>query len=301
MLIPDWNSLDSVRHAHSELEATALVFFALLVIFDVLAHLSEGKGTERLFEKIALCFFAIAVLSEIAAYPYGQRNDDLSARIIGSLDIKAQRAADNASKAVTDSSTALSQAKDALTKAGAAETASGKAVDISGKAVASASNALSTARDARKEVDSLKEEAAGIQKQIAPRLLKPSEWEKIASPLRPFTLSLIGKKIELESYAMDQEGIVFAVEIWHVLDTAGIKADATDIGLIMGMGVPVETGVTITGPPADKDFINALGKAINLNADTPVHCEWNFKYTNLKIFVGFKPIEGLPNVTPKAP
>src|ERR1035438_6618855 len=72
--IPDWNSLDSVRHVHSELEGVALLFFALLVIFDVLAHLSEDKKRERALERLALWFFAVAVLSEIIAYPYGQRN-----------------------------------------------------------------------------------------------------------------------------------------------------------------------------------------------------------------------------------
>jgi hypothetical protein len=83
--LPDWNSLDSVRRAHNDLEGAALVFFGLLVVFDVLAHLSEDKNRNRarLFEKIALCFFAIAVLAEIAAYPYGQRNDKLSEDMIG--------------------------------------------------------------------------------------------------------------------------------------------------------------------------------------------------------------------------
>jgi hypothetical protein len=75
ILIPDWNSLDSVRHVHNVLEAAALVSFALLVLFDVLAHFSEDKKKERLLEKIGLYFFAVAVLSEIVAYPYGQRND----------------------------------------------------------------------------------------------------------------------------------------------------------------------------------------------------------------------------------
>lgn len=66
---PDWNSLESVRGAHSDLEGVALVFFALLVVFDVLAHMSDGKNRQALFEKIALWFFGVAVLAEIAAYP----------------------------------------------------------------------------------------------------------------------------------------------------------------------------------------------------------------------------------------
>jgi hypothetical protein len=100
MILPDWNSLDSVRRTHSDLEGAALVFFALLVLFDVLAHLSDGnKNREKLFERIGLCCFAVAVLAEIAAYPYGQRNDALSAQVIVSLDAKAQDAADAAERA----------------------------------------------------------------------------------------------------------------------------------------------------------------------------------------------------------
>lgn len=75
-----WNSLDSVRHAHSEMEGAALLFFALLVLFDVLAHLSKDDSRKHALEKAALIFFAIAVFAEVIAYPYGQRNDTLSER-----------------------------------------------------------------------------------------------------------------------------------------------------------------------------------------------------------------------------
>lgn len=86
IISPDWNSLESVRRVHSDLAGAALAFFAPLVLFDVLAHFSDDKGRERLFEKLGLCFFAVAVVAEIVAYPFGQRNDTLSEQIIGSLD-----------------------------------------------------------------------------------------------------------------------------------------------------------------------------------------------------------------------
>ena len=47
MSIPGWDSLDSVRRVHSDLEAAALVFFALLVLFDVLAHFSQGEASRK--------------------------------------------------------------------------------------------------------------------------------------------------------------------------------------------------------------------------------------------------------------
>lgn len=116
--LPDWNSLDSVRRAHSELEGAALVFFALLVVAEALAHLTDNKKRERVFDKIGIIFFAVAVLAEIAAYPYGQRNDTLSEQIIGSLGAKAVEAANKAVNALTDSGTALSQAREAEVRAG---------------------------------------------------------------------------------------------------------------------------------------------------------------------------------------
>ena len=47
-LLWDWNNLDAVRAVHSFLEGWALVFFALLVLFDVLAHLAEEKTVSQL-------------------------------------------------------------------------------------------------------------------------------------------------------------------------------------------------------------------------------------------------------------
>jgi hypothetical protein len=101
IFLPDWNSLDSVRRVHSDLEGSALVFFALLVVFEVLSHNSDDKKRERLFDRIGLWFFGVAILSEILAYPYGQRNDAFSAQVIGSLDAKAQDASAAAARAKT--------------------------------------------------------------------------------------------------------------------------------------------------------------------------------------------------------
>ena len=115
MLIPDWNSLDSVRQAHSELELTAIAFFAFLVVFDILAHLAdENKKKERLLEKIGLFCFAVAVGAEIAAYIYGQRNDKLSAAVINSLDVKVTHAQTEADGVKTKTD-AIAKQSDALT------------------------------------------------------------------------------------------------------------------------------------------------------------------------------------------
>src|ERR1700683_4160111 len=79
-MLPNWNSLESVRNAHTFLEGGALLFFAVLVVFDVLAHLydEENRDRARLFAGIGLCCFGVAILAEIVAYPYSRRNDLLS-------------------------------------------------------------------------------------------------------------------------------------------------------------------------------------------------------------------------------
>lgn len=178
IFLPDWNSLDSVRHTHSDLELAALVFFALLVVFDVLAHLAgENKNKENLFEKIGLCCFAVAVLAEIVAYPYGQRNDALSAQIIGSLDATAQKAASNASKALTDSRTALSQAEDALSKTGAADGAMKNAANEASRARTAASSALGMASGARQEADSFEKDIVSAKTQAASASEKAADAE----------------------------------------------------------------------------------------------------------------------------
>lgn len=81
-LLWDWNTVESVRTVHSFLEGWALVFFALLVLFDVLAHLTEDEHREqsRTFERIGLWCFGVAVIAEIFAYPYSRRNDALSSQ-----------------------------------------------------------------------------------------------------------------------------------------------------------------------------------------------------------------------------
>jgi hypothetical protein len=302
--IPDWNSLDSVRHVHSELEGAALLFFALLVIFDVLAHLSEDKKRERALERLALWFFAIAVLAEIIAYPYGQRNDTLSGNMILSLDAKAGEADSKAREAIADSFTALSQAKDALAKAGKAADSLGKAEDEANKAQAASSNALSLADGARKEADSFEKDIASAKKQAAeaeshlaeamkranaltaqldrlttPRSL-PHSPQVIAS-LKPFK----DTEYMFTEVCADTECIDLLYNIESVLQAAGwkrVKSPHRFPGLVLwgdpkgddGAGIAFKPGTAVsiesTIPDADKkqpeDLPKYISAAIALNS-----------------------------------
>lgn len=74
--MPGWNSLEAVQSVHAWLEGLALIFFAGLVVFDVLVHLKPQS--ERKLERMGLICFATAVIMEIVAYPYGKRGDRLA-------------------------------------------------------------------------------------------------------------------------------------------------------------------------------------------------------------------------------
>jgi hypothetical protein len=171
-LLWDWNNLDAVRAVHSFFEGWALVFFALLVIFDVLAHLAvDNKPRAKTLERIGLVCFAVAVLAEGLAYPYSQRNDTLSERIIVSLSGLSGAADTKARQALGDSSVAITEAK--------------KAVEAAGQAKTSASSALVLSRGARKEADSFekdivsaKQQAADAESHLAEALERADKAEK---------------------------------------------------------------------------------------------------------------------------
>ncbi len=231
VLIPDWNSLDSVRHAHNVLEAVALVFFALLVLFDVLAHFSEDTRKERLLEKIGLLFFAVAVFAEIAAYPYGQRNDALSEQIIGSLDTKARDAFTNASSALTKAGEADIKADQALGKVDAANTAASKAFGLAAKANA----------------------------ELADRTLTDQQFKSIVKQLNGF----VGQEYAVTAYWDSKESLGIANRIHNALRVAGWSYNPEGSKSMMLGGI---IGVFVwTHPDADgrtKEAASALVSAL---------------------------------------
>lgn len=184
--IPDWNSLDSVRLAHSVLELAALAFFALLVVFDVLAHQFDEDHPKRArrFEKVGLWCFAIAVLAEVAAYPYGQRNDTLSEHIIVSLSETSRLAAKDAGTALTDSGTAMTQAGIAEDAAGKATSKADKASATADKAGKSASGALDLAGNAKAEVATVQSNIARLDEKYAPRTLSKTKRDILIELLK---------------------------------------------------------------------------------------------------------------------
>ena len=195
--LPDWNSLDSVRRAHSFLAGAALVFFALLVVCEALAHLSDDKKTERRFDKMGIVFFAIAVLAEIAAYPYGQRNDQLSADIINSLSEKA---------------------KEALTDSGTALTNSGAALTESGEAIAKAGAANELAGQAQEKVRAVNKRAEAIAWVISARRVQ--DVDGLSNDLKK---EFKGRRIVITSYFGNEEGYWLCSQLVDIAQKAGME------------------------------------------------------------------------------
>jgi hypothetical protein len=282
-LIPNWSSLDSVRRTHSDLEAAALVFFALLVLFDILAHLSTDDKKKTLLEKIGLYCFAIAVLAEVVAYPYGQRNDILSGQVIGSLDAETREALIKSGTALAQSKEAETKSGDAIDKAGKAQESLGNAENEANRAQRASSNALGIANDAKqvahesrqeadsfeKDIVSAKQLAADAESHLADALRQVAQAEaelnRIRSP-RSITnapaliaaLTLFkGSEYTLNVF-QDDESIQFTKVIDDVLGQAGWirkQPEAIQLGIpsldVFGQGIKdavpvcVETGIQV--------------------------------------------------------
>jgi hypothetical protein len=116
--------------------ACNLVFVAL-VVFDVIAHFETPR--HKLFQKLALISFAIAILMELIAYPYGKRNDELAGEQIRKQELAIAELRKEADEARKDTAFARKDAADAMERASKAE------ANLAG-ALANAESAKATAK-----------------------------------------------------------------------------------------------------------------------------------------------------------
>jgi hypothetical protein len=228
--LQDWNSLDSVRRANSDLEGAALVFFALLVVSEAMAHISKDEKRKHVFDALGIVFFSVAVLSEIVAYPYGQRNDTLSGNIIVSLDQKAGDAKDSAEKT-----------------AKAADRANAAALDAEGTAITASEKV---------DLETKKREQLGTE--VGWRKLTPDQQQKIGKACK----GTIDDAVSVSSYGMNPEAKALSVQVAKAifnhtflvtLDTSGIVTSAA-----------LDVGVLISAPVEKIDFANCLANSLRV-------------------------------------
>lgn len=273
---PDWDSLDSVRKTHSDLELAALAFFFLLVLFDVLAHIAEdNKAREQLLERIGLVFFAVAVLAEIVAYPYSQRNDALSGDQIRSLDTLVKGA--------------KGEADDAKSKADEAKTTAAGADTLAGKAQTKADAADTTSRNALKRAFSAEQEADEVKEKLANRRLSPLQMTAIGGKLRRFN----GQEYTVTAYWQSPESLDFANQIHVVLhniakweyNPEGSKSQM--LGGVVGVYVWTHPDADENTLAAAKSLVDAL-QAEGFKAEEKKQNPANPKTNIIRVNVGSK-------------
>jgi hypothetical protein len=247
---------------HTFFEGFALLFFAALVFFETLSHLSEdNKKRARRLDVIGLICFAMAVLAEIVAYPYGQRNDTLSGELVGSLGKVAQRASDASAAAIM--------------QAGQAETASGNAVAKSAQANDAAFKALREANSFEQAIASAKQQASEAKAlvvpataqliqaridlaRVSPRSLSTDQLLNALAVMRGFSGH---PQVTVSSYGMDGEGTSFAAQLISLLSAAQIPVEDDRAMSIVSGGF--ENGVHIRGPASENAFMSALKDALS--------------------------------------
>ena len=281
MAIPGWNSLDAVRRIHSDFELAALALFALLVLFDILAHFAKKDTRKTVLEKIGLLWFALAVACELIAYPYGQRNDTLSERVIGSLDAQVKEAEGNATKAVKDSRTALSQASDALSRSGEAEKSVGRAEN--------------KATQAENDLAASLQRTTRLEVQLSWRTVTPEQAKAIKDFLFPVVFDLSspfrGKKIGFTYLTGDLEAGEYAEElakaVRNAIDGSGAEVGEQTSMSIYGLGPP-PTGLVLETRNGSDPAAILLQRALkNAGIDAPGELAGPEK--TITLFVAVKP------------
>lgn len=284
LVLPDWNSLDSVRAAHNSLELWSIWLFAVLVVCDVIAHLVEDnrKATAKALERIGLCCFAVAVVAELGAYKYGERNDALSQQVITSLDIKAKNAFDNASAALTKSEEAKTAAGSAQTKADAV----GRKTDALDVRISKAGDDLTRALERTKMLES----------QLAWRTVTPEQKEKLRTLLISRTQMLVplsNLKIGIEYVNQNPESEEYAHELKDALD--GLGAEIPEPNGAEFIGSKTLQGLIVEGNPYRNPRATLLLNAIHDSGIAVVGTRLDeLGDRGISIIVGSKPRDSLP-------
>lgn len=149
----------------------------------------------------------------------------------------------------------------------------------------------SKAEEAKKQAKDADLARTKLEKEIQPRTLDDDSRKNIGKNLSTFASHFSGRKIKIESYMADAEGIVFSLEVMDVIKKAGIEVDPA-IGQLEPVSL-VDTGLIMFGPSRDEGFIRALEDNVRAHLDTDVCGEWNPKYSELEILVAVKPVKGL--------
>ncbi|MGH2508092.1 MAG: hypothetical protein ACRDHZ_11910 [Ktedonobacteraceae bacterium] len=261
---PLWNSADSVRQIHSGLEGWALGFFALLVIFEVIAFwYGEDTTRGRRFTKIGILFFAAAVLMEIAAYPFSEQNDFLASQLETDQRQKISELDHAAQSLKTDDDQAQAKIADAEVRAKAAEAqvASAKAESQEADTKAESfrleiAKANEHAAEASKTAESDRLARIKMEQQLKARSLTTDQQQRVTDHIKAFE----GTPYEI-AVNPTMEPLHLAEQIDSVLRAAGWipkKSALTNLRLIITLS---------TGTKAEQ----TLSTGVSIQLTKPLH------------------------------
>ncbi len=108
MILPGWNSLDSITRIGNTVQVGTLCCWGCLVLFEAIAHFWKKKAA--LFTVLALLAFGLAVVGEIGNYKYGVRKE----RLHEDSEKALKRNADDANKKATTAQAELDRLRDEM-------------------------------------------------------------------------------------------------------------------------------------------------------------------------------------------
>ena len=210
------------------------------------------------------------------------RTNQLSGKVIGSLDEKAETASKKSELAILNGDSALTKAGTAQTEVDTTKSELSKAKIVAIQAQALARGARQEADSFEKDIKSAKEQAAGAESHLAEALQRAAEataqLERLKSPRSltdiPKLISTLAEFKDTEytfsSVFPEEESILLLRSIDDVLQRAGWKR---------GKSVPGFPGVNVFGSDNPYGVPSALTNGIRISVDWPE---------------GLSPLESLP-------
>jgi hypothetical protein len=163
------------------------------------------------------------------------RTNQISGKVIGSLDEKAEEASKKSERAITDADSATDKARTAKDESDNAKAEAGKAKDLASKAESLAHGARQEADSFEKDIVSAKEQAASAESHLAEALQRATEataaLDRLKSPRLltniPGLISTLAAFKDTEytfsSVFADEESLQLLKSVDHVLQQAGWK------------------------------------------------------------------------------
>jgi hypothetical protein len=221
----------------------------MLVLFDVLSHLSDEHPIRaKRFERIGLWFFGIAVLAEILAYPYSQRNDTLSSQQGAEQQAKIAELDNSTQGLRTDAENARAQAALAKEKS---DEASAKAESFRLE-IAALEVSAADAKAAQQEVETklaLQQERAATAEKSLIELQEKVKGRSVSNlqKLRFNELTVNKHKGRVRIVALpDPEAIAFGNDLRDLLLGAGWTVPPLETTEIITPGGVIGLELTVT-------------------------------------------------------